>query len=350
MPKLAMRRDYMQRWAQVAKMRIHEKPWRLFLIALFCFSFLAASCVLIAGKGSYTVTVTAWDRVVRLDTSARTVGDALEEANVVLGPNDYCSPGPEAPLTQGLDIKVIRASLAFVSDGGKVSAIETAKNTVGDLLSQAGISLGADDAVIPSREQPVPDDGRVRVVRVTYADIVEEEEIPYTIERRNDSSLEAGLVRVLRNGTEGLAKVTFNVRYEDGVEVSRQQVSRDLVKDPSPQVLLVGTLQEVTRGSDNIRFERAIEAVATAYCPCTKCCGPYANGYTHTGILAERGVIAVDPRVIPLGSRVYVDGYGFAVAADTGSAIKGNRVDVCFSTHEEALRWGRKQVKVYVIE
>jgi len=144
--------------------------------------------------------------------------------------------------------------------------------------------------------------------------------------------------------------VTFNVRYEDGVEVSRQQVSREQVREASPQVLLVGTLQEVTRGSDSIRFERAIEAVATAYCPCTKCCGPYANGYTHTGVPAERGVIAVDPRVIPLGSRVYVDGYGFAVAADTGGAIKGNRVDLCFATHEEALRWGRKQVKVYVIE
>jgi uncharacterized protein YabE (DUF348 family) len=111
----------------------------------------------------------------------------------------------------------------------------------------------------------------------TYSDVVEEETIPYTIERRNDNSLEAGLVRVYRNGFEGLARVTFNVRYEDGVEVSRRQVSRELVREPSPQVLLVGTLQEVTRGAENIRFERAIEAVATAYCPCTKCCGPNAR-------------------------------------------------------------------------
>jgi uncharacterized protein YabE (DUF348 family) len=340
----------MQRLAQAAKMSIYEKPWRSVFVALSLFSLLAASCALIAGKGSHTVTITAWDRVVRLDTSARTVGEALKEANVILGANDYCSPGPEAPLTQGLDIKVVRASLAFIFDGGGVRPVETAKKTVGEILSQADIRPGADDIVIPSREQPVPDSGRVRVVRVTYSDVVEEETIPYTIERRNDNSLEAGLVRVYRNGFEGLARVTFNVRYEDGVEVSRRQVSRELVREPSPQVLLVGTLQEVTRGAENIRFERAIEAVATAYCPCTKCCGPNAKGLTRTGIPAERGVIAVDPRVIPLGSRVYVDGYGFAVAGDTGGAIKGNRVDLCFSTHEEALRWGRKQVKVYVIE
>ncbi len=340
----------MQRWAEIAKTRSSQNSWRVLLIAILLFCLLAASCAIVAGTGSHTVTVTAWDRVVRLDTSVRTVSEALRQANVVLGPNDYCSPGPEAPLTQGLDIKVVRASLAFIYDGGKVRAIETSSHTVGEILSQARIQVGADDTVIPSQLEPVPADGRVRVVRVTYGDVVEEESIPYTIERRTDGSLESGLVRVYKQGVEGVARVTFNVRYEDGVEVSRRQVSKEQVREPSPQVLLVGTLKEVTRGADNIRFERAIEAVATAYCPCSKCCGPNAKGITSTGIPAERGVIAVDPRVIPIGSRVYVDGYGFAVAADTGGAIKGNRVDVCFSTHEEALRWGRKQVKVYVIE
>ncbi|HHY76070.1 MAG TPA: DUF348 domain-containing protein [Firmicutes bacterium] len=339
----------MKRWAQATR-RLVETPWRLVFIALSCFSLLAASCALIAGSGTYTVTVTAWDRYVRLGTSAATVGDALKEANVVLGPNDYSFPTPEAPLTQGLDIKVVRASLAFINDGGRIRAIETAKDTVGEILSQAGVELGPEDAVIPPAEERVPDDGRIRIVRVTYADVIEEEVIPYTVERRSDGSLEAGLVRTLTAGKEGLARVEYSVRYEDGVEVSRQEVSRELVREPSPQVLLVGTLQEVTRGSDNIRFNKAIEVVATAYCPCVKCCGPYANGYTHTGLVAEKGVIAVDPRVIPLGSRVYVDGYGFAVAGDTGGAIKGSRVDLCFSTHEEALAWGMKRVKVYVIE
>jgi uncharacterized protein YabE (DUF348 family) len=123
---------------------------------------LVAGCILRSHcrQRSHTVTITAWDRVVRLDTSARTVGEALKEANVILGANDYCSPGPEAPLTQGLDIKVVRASLAFIFDGGGVRPVETAKKTVGEILSQADIRPGADDIVIPSREQPVPDSGR----------------------------------------------------------------------------------------------------------------------------------------------------------------------------------------------
>ena len=86
---------------------------------------------------------------------------------------------------------------------------------------------------------------------------------------------------------------------------------------------------------------------ATAYCPCAKCCGKWASGYTATGAKAQYGVIAVDPRVIKLGTKVHVQGYGDAIASDTGGAIKGRRIDVCFSSHSQALNWGRKTVKVW---
>lgn len=110
-------------------------------------------------------------------------------------------------------------------------------------------------------------------------------------------------------------------------------------------------------------YESVIEVSATAYCLCKKCCGktpdnPYF-GYTHSGIKIEQGtgmkVIAVDPKIIPLKSKVYVEGlngawdYGYAVAADTGSAIKELKIDLYMDTHEEALEWGRKKVKVYIL-
>lgn len=110
-------------------------------------------------------------------------------------------------------------------------------------------------------------------------------------------------------------------------------------------------------------YKSVIEASATAYCLCKKCCGktpdnPYF-GYTHSGIKIEQGsgikVIAVDPNVIPLNSKVYVEGlngawdYGHAIAADTGSAIKELKIDLYMDTHEEALQWGRKKVRVYVL-
>ncbi|MFA0750750.1 MAG: hypothetical protein SLRJCFUN_001153 [Candidatus Fervidibacter sp.] len=86
---------------------------------------------------------------------------------------------------------------------------------------------------------------------------------------------------------------------------------------------------------------------ATAYCP-KGCCGS-ATGRTATGRRAEYGIAAVDPRVIPLGTALYVDRYGFAIAADVGRAIKGNRIDLCFPTHREANRFGRRWVRVLIL-
>ena len=111
-------------------------------------------------------------------------------------------------------------------------------------------------------------------------------------------------------------------------------------------------------------FTAVYEMKATAYCLCKKCCGKDVDdpnyGRTSSGLKIVPGtgmkVIAVDPNVIPLGSKVYVEGlngagdYGYAVAADKGSAIKNNKIDLYMDTHEMALKWGRKSVKVYVIE
>lgn len=96
------------------------------------------------------------------------------------------------------------------------------------------------------------------------------------------------------------------------------------------------------------RGERTLTIVATGYCPCAKCNYPYGGQPSYLGYPLGRGIIAVDPKVIPMGSRLYVEGYGSGIAADQGNAIKGNRIDLCFSNHQEALDWGIKTVKVTV--
>lgn len=98
-----------------------------------------------------------------------------------------------------------------------------------------------------------------------------------------------------------------------------------------------------SRGGSVLRW-RIITMEATAYCP-RGCCGS-GGGRTATGRRAEYGVVAVDPQVIPLGTALYVDNYGFSIAADVGRAIKGNRIDLCYPTHREANRFGRRKVRV----
>lgn len=104
-----------------------------------------------------------------------------------------------------------------------------------------------------------------------------------------------------------------------------------------------------------------LSVVATAYCPCIKCCGIYSEQHpsrqgtgfvqkTSTGTIPQQGrTIAVDPSVIPLGSEVVINGNSY-IAEDTGGGIKGNRIDIFFSSHQEALNWGRQILEVTVFE
>ena len=102
-------------------------------------------------------------------------------------------------------------------------------------------------------------------------------------------------------------------------------------------------------GTEPVRYVQVLDMKATAYCPCSQCNYPWGGHPSALGLPLGRGIAAVDPNVIKLGTRLYVEGYGEAIAADTGGAIKGNRIDLCFDTHSEALAWGIKNVKVYVL-
>jgi 3D (Asp-Asp-Asp) domain-containing protein len=108
--------------------------------------------------------------------------------------------------------------------------------------------------------------------------------------------------------------------------------------------------ETLSRNERNIsRSERWIAVEATAYCSCAKCCGK-SDGITASGTQARQGTLAVDPDLIPLGSRVYIKGLGWYCAEDTGRLIKGNRVDIWLPSHEEAVEFGRKQVMMRVAD
>ncbi len=105
-----------------------------------------------------------------------------------------------------------------------------------------------------------------------------------------------------------------------------------------------------SRGNSVPKYTKVLNMVATAYCPCNKCNYPYGGQPSYIGLPLGHGIVAVDPNVIPLRTRLYIEGYGEAIAADTGGAIKGNRIDLCFPDHQSALNFGIKNVKVYILE
>jgi 3D (Asp-Asp-Asp) domain-containing protein len=94
--------------------------------------------------------------------------------------------------------------------------------------------------------------------------------------------------------------------------------------------------------------QKTITVLATGYCPCAICNYPYFGQPSYTGLPLRYGIVATDPKVIPMGSKLYIPGYGEGLAADQGNAIQGNRIDLCFSTHQEALNWGMRTVTLTV--
>lgn len=237
---------------------------------------------------------------------------------------------PEKPLLQ-VTLRVDGGERQFTIGEGKVK----------DVLEHEGIVLNEHDRVHPPVETALTDGMEIKVERVTFEIIDEKVSIPPPVITRWDRRMTVKPV-VIRQGTPGVGTQKRCIWRKDGViSVQWTQSLKVLVK-PTPTI--------VRRGSMPSRGGRVLRMVATAYDPGPGSCGRYASGYTAIGLKATKGVIAVDPRVIPLGSRVFVEGYGPAIAGDVGGAIKGNKIDLCFPTRREALQWGRRTVKVTIYE
>lgn len=202
----------------------------------------------------------------------------------------------------------------------------------------------------------------VRTEMVTVESVIEHSAIEIPAD-----DLYEGETIVSVKGNEGLTKELYSVRFENDVEVSRVLVHSEVVTKPVDSIVYVGTKKkqsvinnvqiDTTKPEGNLRY---IDVIASAYdlsyASCGKRPGDRGYGITASGMRAQVGVVAVDPRVIPLGTRLYieaVDGswvYGNAIAGDTGGAIKGNRVDLFFDTYNECIQFGRRNARVYILD
>jgi 3D (Asp-Asp-Asp) domain-containing protein len=184
--------------------------------------------------------------------------------------------------------------------------------------------------------------GPVRLVQTCERTIAVRERVPYDIRYVPEQSAARGQVVVWKSGTGGVRERKFRLLYEDGTLVSRILVSDSLLEPPAGDALAVG--KSIYRGGAMNEFYME----ATAYSPTVQ----ETDGdpwTTASGMKSGQGVVAVDPKVIPLGSKLYVEGYGYAIAGDTGGAIKGDRIDVFFYAPDETARWGRRWVRVFVL-
>ncbi len=270
-----------------------------------------------------------------------TVGDVLDQNQIVLEGNDLVEPSRDTAVKKNMQIIVTRAFSVKVTADGVTQEIYTTPVTVKEAVALAGFTLGEKDIVKTLPEAMVAPDQEIEVIRVTQQTITQDEEMPYQVEKTTDATLEKGLTRTLKSGKNGLARNTLLVTYYNGQEAKRDIIKIETLVQPVNKVVAMGSITSVSRGGEHLDFTEARFMQATAY--------TYSGFHTATGYNPAVGMVAVDPTVIPLGSKMYIEGYGYAWAADTGGAVKGDTIDVFLEEHSQCVNWGRKTVKVYIL-
>ncbi len=295
-------------------------------------------------------------------TTADTVSDLFKELKIEVGEHDKLSPALDTALTADMEISLQKAFQVAFHDGNEKKEAWTTSTTVADFLKQHDVKLNELDKVKPAKDQLISKDTTVKIIRVEKVTDVVEEPVDYAVVTRKDENLKKGKEKVLESGEKGKVEKHYEVVLENGKEVSRKLVKTDTVKESKDRIVAVGTKvisKPVSRGTDYKQTSTSKSTApsgnsfyvsSTAYtASCNGC-----SGVTATGINLKSNpnakVIAVDPSVIPLGTRVYVEGYGYATAADTGGAIKGHKIDVFFSSKSHAYSWGRRTVKVTILK
>jgi len=243
-------------------------------------------------------------------------------------------------------------ALKVLVDSKEFNINSTEKN-VALMLKAEKINLSTTDIVSPPLGTELSNDMEITITRVKIQTIKKTEPIPFKTITKNDNNTLKSKSKVTQIGKLGEKSVIYNVTYENGKEVAKKSIKETVIKKPQNKIVSQGTLKAITfsRGGSVTPSENIISVKATAYCPIKG----VTNTYTASGLKAIRNpngysTIAVDPKVIPMGTKLYVEGYGYAIAADKGSAIKGKFIDLYFNTLKEALDFGVKNIKVLILD
>jgi uncharacterized protein YabE (DUF348 family) len=283
-----------------------------------------------------------------------TVKDVLQEKGIQLSEKDKVQPSLESKVSEKETIKLKKAVPVEIKTNGIELQVQTAEDTIQDMLEaerdtlkNQGIDFDKDiDEVSPSLDSKIEENSNIQLVKVDTKDLTEKQPINFDTIVEKDENLDSSVQKVKSEGSNGEKEITYQIIYKDGVEVSRNIKSTKTIVEPQNKVVIKGTGQVyASRGGEQIKYKKKLDCTATAYSNHSSTATGRSPVRNQDGI----STIAVDPSVVPLGSKVYVDGYGYAIAADTGGAIKGNKVDLYLNSSSECDRWGRRSVNLLVV-
>lgn len=321
------------------------------------------SNVVVYRSGKAALDVDGEERLV--DTGV-TVADTIADCGVTLAQGDTVNVDLASLAYDGMEISIERAYDVFVQDGDDTYTYRTTGCKAGEAVYALGLTLDEEDELDVAPETELSEGDTVEILRCAYDERIELEDVAHETRYIDDDSLFEGQSRIVSAGVNGIEKVVYRDKLLGENCVESEAIRRDVIIEPVDAVKAVGTRVFSVSGKTPISnlplpegfkldqngvpasYKSCFDGVATAY---------YGGGLTASGVPAAVGYVAVDPKVIPYGTRLWVvslDGqyvYGYAIAADTGGFVKGGwaDMDLYMNTEGECRNFGIRDVRIYIL-
>ena len=320
----------------------------------------AANSAVYETLDEYGVKVSHNGVVTKLKVTGGTVADAIKQAGLTLNNNQITVPTEKKKKKKDTDILIYDAKKISITADGKTQDVLVPYGKVGESLPLAGVRLSQEDVLSVKRDAMVQDISELTIKRVTYKNVNVTEAVPFESKKENSEDVELGESKLKTKGVDGEKLVTKKVKYIDGKKDSEKVVSEKVTKAPVDEVTLVGTSGAANadgagsftdENGVKVNYSYKLTGSGTAYT------AP-AGALTATGAEVYEGGVAVNPALIPYGSKLYIEttdgsfSYGYATAVDTGGALMDGSaiVDLFYFSLDDCYSFGRRDVNVYVIE
>lgn len=295
------------------------------------------------GMAEAPVTLLQFDGTEKTVTTDLTDACAIfKEAGVRVGQSDRIV---EETTGNGKRLVLKRAQPIIVVRGEAKQKYFSNKDTVGEALKDLNIRFDK-KRIYPAASAPVSKNMEIHILGKDDTITTEEMDLEIPVKYVEDESIPFGQSKVQEEGKAGRVKVVSKSTAANGSEAKQVEIAREVLADPKYAIIRQGIGMSVQTPEGRKKYTRVLTMEATAY---TIHCGS-GTGYTSIGLVPVRGIVAVDPRVIPYYTKMYIPGYGVALAGDTGGAIRSNIIDLFMDSYDEAIRWGRRNVEVYILE
>ena len=347
--------------ARIKQFALHRKNLLLRLLAITLVVVGSVGMMSQAAFAQNTYIINDGGRLTYHTSYTTDPAAVLDEAGLELGKDDTYTTQESFGVSE---IRVNRQQFITIDNGGQMLTVGSQGETVEQLLTRLNIELDAQTTVSEDLDEETEDGMQITISRTTYVTETYTQTVPYAVQEVNDDTLAAGERQVITAGSDGEMLCTAQVTYVNGVETERSVLSSEITAAPVDEIVAVGTAVEqrsvgeltisdgiITLPSgDILTYTGSMQGFATAYSWYDTNCK-----ITATGTTVQVGTVAVDPSVIPYGTRMFIitnDGeyiYGEGTAEDCGGYINDTHIDLYFDTVEECVQFGVRDCTIYFL-